>query len=126
MFSAPVIADTVAFSLMPDPGFMVSWNAEGTVARLTPKELQPWQAYQVSVFGGQGVNGSRVIPMKCSFKTRWREYFHFLPFILVNYDAGISQTASEAGGSPRGLLEKILLAFLEEISSLNAGFRGWK
>ena len=124
MFSAPVIVDTVEFSLNPDPGFMVSWNAEGTVATLTPSELQPGQTYQLSVLGGQGVNGGRVIPLKCNFTTRLKKCF--LPFIVANYDAGISQTASEAGGSPRGLLEKILLAFLEEISSLNAGFRGLK
>ncbi len=43
MFSAPVIVDTVEFSLNPDPGFMVPWNAEGTVVTLTPSELRPGQ-----------------------------------------------------------------------------------
>lgn len=122
MFSAPVIVDTVEFSLSPDPGFTVSWNAEGTVATLTPGELQPGQSYRLSMLGGQGVDGGRVIPLECSFTTQLRKYF--LPLISRQYEAGISQTASEAGGSPRGLLEKILLAFLEEISFLNVGFRG--
>ena len=83
MFSAPVIVDTVEFSLNPDPGFMVSWNAEGTVATLTPSELQPGQTYQLSVLGGQGVDGGQVIPLECSFTTRLRECF--LPLVLAHY-----------------------------------------
>jgi hypothetical protein len=87
MFSAPVITGTVQFSLNPDLGFTVSWNAEGTVATLTPSEFQPGQTYQLSVLGGQGVNGGRVIPLECSFTTQLRKYF--LPLISKLVSGGL-------------------------------------
>lgn len=79
-FSGRVITQTVTFSISPDPGFAVSWDAQGTRATLTPVEFQPLLTYQLAVLGGEGLAGEQVTPMQCTFTIR--EASIYLPAIL--------------------------------------------
>lgn len=80
-FSGRVITQTVTFSISPDPGFAVSWDAQGTRATLILlTRFHPARTYQLAVLGGEGLTGEQVTPMQCSFTTR--EASIYLPAIL--------------------------------------------
>lgn len=78
-FSAPVITDTVTFSLTIDLRSCF-WNTEGTMATLRPARLVPGQTYRLAVLGGKGTEIGHVIPMECTFVTG--EATIYLPAIL--------------------------------------------
>jgi uncharacterized repeat protein (TIGR01451 family) len=88
-FSEPIVPDTLAYTVAPDPGgWSTLWNAEDTVATLTHDDFDLSQAYTFSVDGARDQALNPIVPTQWSFATVLDDtlYRAYLPIIRKNHE----------------------------------------